>query len=171
MTILGRLYVDKREEQSRALVISPLASRRLLRTADRIERDFREHFLPQFLDESRLLNVVDFEKLATADLVAEIKRLHDRFVFDTHVAVDVVNIAAGFYLDRARKVLGRRRSIRRACSAISRKRTRLMRSPRPTRRPPRAGAGCCSRTSVTAPCSTMNWPSRATPRISTRSTA
>jgi hypothetical protein len=105
VTILGRLYVDKREEQSRALVISPLASRRLLRTAERIECDFREHFLPQFIDETRMLNVVDFEKLSTADLIAEIKRLHDRFVFDTHVAVDVVNIAAAFYLDRARKVL------------------------------------------------------------------
>jgi phosphohistidine swiveling domain-containing protein len=105
VTILGRLYVNKCEEQSRALVISPLASRRLLRSAGRIERDFREHFLPQFLDENRMLNVVDFEKLQTADLIAEIKRLHDRFVFNTHVAVDVVNIAAGFYLDRARKVL------------------------------------------------------------------
>ena len=105
VTILGRLYVDKREEQSRALVIGPLASRRLLRTADRIERDFREHFLPQFIDETRMLNVVDFEKLSTVDLIAEIKRLHGRFVFDTHVAVDVVNIAAAFYLDRARKVL------------------------------------------------------------------
>jgi rhodanese-related sulfurtransferase/membrane protein insertase Oxa1/YidC/SpoIIIJ/phosphohistidine swiveling domain-containing protein len=107
VTILGRLYVDKREEQSRALVISPLASRRLLRDADRIERDFREGFLPQFIEETRLLNVVDFEKLATAELIAEVKRLHDRFVFDTHVAVDVVNIAAGFFLDRARKVLSR----------------------------------------------------------------
>jgi len=105
VTILGRLYINKREEQSRALVISALATRRLLSTADRIERDFRERFLPQFVDETRLLNVVDFEKLSTADLVAEIKRLHDRFVFDTHVAVDVINIAAGFYLDRARKVL------------------------------------------------------------------
>ena len=105
VTILGRLYVDKREEQSRALVISPVASRRLLRTADRIEKDFRENFLPQFIDETRLLNVVDFEKLSTAELIAEIKRLHDRFVFDTHVAVDVVNIAAGFFLDRARSVL------------------------------------------------------------------
>jgi phosphohistidine swiveling domain-containing protein len=82
-----------------------MASRRLLRDAERIERDFRESFLPQFMDETRLLNVVDFEKLPTADLIAEIKRLHDRFVFDTHVAVDVVNIAAGFYLDRARKLL------------------------------------------------------------------
>ncbi len=105
VTILGRLYVNKREEQARALVISALAARRLVRAADRIERDFREQFLPQFMDETRLLKVVDFEKLSTADLVAEIKRLHDRFVFDTHVAVDVVNIAAGLYLDRARKVL------------------------------------------------------------------
>jgi rhodanese-related sulfurtransferase/membrane protein insertase Oxa1/YidC/SpoIIIJ/phosphohistidine swiveling domain-containing protein len=105
VTILGRLYVDKREEQSRALVVSRLASRRLLRDADRIEREFRERFLPRFAEETRLLGVVDFEKLATTELIAEIKRLHDRFVFDTHVAVDVVNIAAGFYLDRARRIL------------------------------------------------------------------
>ena len=82
-----------------------MATRRLLREADRIERDFREVFLPRFIEESRLMGAVDFEKLSTADLVAEVKRLHDRFVFDTHVAVDVVNIAAGFYLSRARQVL------------------------------------------------------------------
>jgi phosphohistidine swiveling domain-containing protein len=105
VTILGRLYVDKREEKARALVISPLATRRLLRTADAIEKDFREHFLPQFLDESRVMHAVDFERLPTAELVAEVKRLYERFVSDTHVAVDVVNIAAGFYLERARSVL------------------------------------------------------------------
>jgi rhodanese-related sulfurtransferase/membrane protein insertase Oxa1/YidC/SpoIIIJ/phosphohistidine swiveling domain-containing protein len=104
-TILGRLYVDKREEHSRALVVGPLAARRLLREADAIERDFREGFLPHFQGELRSLGVVDFEKLPTAELVAEIKRLHDRFVFDTHVAVDVINIAANFYLDRARQAL------------------------------------------------------------------
>ncbi|MEI8150259.1 MAG: PEP/pyruvate-binding domain-containing protein [Hyphomicrobiales bacterium] len=107
VTILGRMYVNKREEMSRALVVSPLASRRLLRTACRIESDFRECFLPRFIDETRLLNVVDFDKLSTPDLIAEVRRLHDRFVFDTHVAVDVVNIAAGFYLDRARRTLSR----------------------------------------------------------------
>ena len=82
-----------------------MAARRLLRAADRVERDFREGFLPHFTDEVRLLNVADFEKLPTAELVAEIKRLHDRFIFETHAAVDVVNIAAGFYLERARKML------------------------------------------------------------------
>ena len=105
VTILGRLYIDKREEKSRALVIGPLAARRLLRIADNIERDFREGFLPQFLGDTRLLSVVDFEKLPTAELIAEIKRLHDRFVYDTHVAVDTINIAASFYLERARQAV------------------------------------------------------------------
>ncbi len=104
-TILGRLYVDKRLERSRALAIGSFAMCRLLRDPDRIERDFRENFLPQFLGEARLQTVADFEKLATEELVAEIERLRSRFVFDTHVAVDVVNIAASIYLDRARRAL------------------------------------------------------------------
>jgi rhodanese-related sulfurtransferase/membrane protein insertase Oxa1/YidC/SpoIIIJ/phosphohistidine swiveling domain-containing protein len=104
-TILGRLYVNKREERARALVIGPMAIRRLLRSAGRIERDFREVFLPQFFDDIRIANVADFEQLPTAELVTEVRRLHDRFVYDTHVAVDVVNISAGVFLDRARKVL------------------------------------------------------------------
>ena len=104
-TILGRLYVDKREEKTRALTIGPLAVLRLLRDADRIERDFREAFLPQFLSDTRLLTVANFEELSTDELIAEIARLRDRFVFDTHVSVDVINIAASVYLDRARRGL------------------------------------------------------------------
>jgi phosphohistidine swiveling domain-containing protein len=79
--------------------------RRLLRDADRIERDFAERFLPQFLGEIRLLTIADFEKLTAEELIAEIARLRDRFVLDTHVSVDVVNIAANVYLDRARRAL------------------------------------------------------------------
>jgi hypothetical protein len=37
--------------------------------------------------------------------VSEIGRLRDRFVFDTHVSVDVINIAASIYLDHARRAL------------------------------------------------------------------
>lgn len=104
-TVQGRLYVDKREEKSRALVVGPLAMRRLMRDADRIERDFRDDFLPHFLDETRLQTVADFEKLPSEELVAAIAGLRDRFIFDTHVAVDVVNIAASLYLERARRAL------------------------------------------------------------------
>jgi phosphohistidine swiveling domain-containing protein len=103
--ILGRLYVDRREERARAIAITGLTARRLLRSGDRIEREFRDEFLPMYLDEARPQSVADFDKLETQDLLREVARIRDRFVFDTHVAVDVVNIAASFYLDRARRSL------------------------------------------------------------------
>jgi rifampicin phosphotransferase len=105
VTILGRLYVDKREERSRALAIGPVAARRLLRSADRVERGFREEFLPSFLAGIRIAEAADFDRLSAAELVEEIGRLRDRFVHDTHVEVDTVNIAANFYLDRACRAL------------------------------------------------------------------
>ena len=104
-TMLGRLYVDKREEKARALVVGPFAMRRMLRDADRLERDFRQNFLPQLLQDIRLPEVANFEELSTEELIAEIGRLRDHFVLDTHVPVDVINIAARIYLDRARRAL------------------------------------------------------------------
>jgi rhodanese-related sulfurtransferase/membrane protein insertase Oxa1/YidC/SpoIIIJ/phosphohistidine swiveling domain-containing protein len=105
VTILGRLYVDKREEKSRSFSIGPIASRKLMRGADRIEREFREEFLPHFLVDIRLAEMADFNRLSTPDLVEEIVRLRDRFAYQTHVEVDAINIAANFYLDRARREL------------------------------------------------------------------
>jgi rhodanese-related sulfurtransferase/membrane protein insertase Oxa1/YidC/SpoIIIJ/phosphohistidine swiveling domain-containing protein len=105
VTILGRLYVDKREEQVRGFSIGPIAARNLLRRAGRIEREFRDDFLPRFLAETRLVEAADFDRLAVPELVEEIGRLHERFVADTHVEVDAINIAANFYLDRARRAL------------------------------------------------------------------
>jgi rhodanese-related sulfurtransferase/phosphohistidine swiveling domain-containing protein len=87
------------------LEIGTLAAWRLLRDADRFERAFREEFLPPFLRESRLAAAIDFDKLTRTELVAEIGRRHDRFVKETHVEVDVINVAAGFYLERARQAL------------------------------------------------------------------
>jgi rhodanese-related sulfurtransferase/membrane protein insertase Oxa1/YidC/SpoIIIJ/phosphohistidine swiveling domain-containing protein/molybdenum-dependent DNA-binding transcriptional regulator ModE len=105
VTILGRLYVDKREEKSRGFSIGPIASRKLMRGADRIEREFREEFLPRFLVDIRLAETADFNRLSTPELVEEIVRLRDRFAYETHVEVDAINIAANFYLDRARREL------------------------------------------------------------------
>src|ERR1039458_10450779 len=47
----------------------------------------------------------DFNRLSTPELVEEIVRLRDRFAYETHVEVDAINIAANFYLDRARREL------------------------------------------------------------------
>jgi membrane protein insertase Oxa1/YidC/SpoIIIJ/rhodanese-related sulfurtransferase/phosphohistidine swiveling domain-containing protein len=105
VTILGRLYIDKREELARGFSIGPLAARKLMRRAGRIERAFRDDFLPRFLADIRLVEAADFDRLAIPELVEEIGRLRDHFVGDTHVEVDTINIAANFYLERARRVL------------------------------------------------------------------
>src|SRR5262249_2839658 len=105
VTILGRLYVNKREEQARGFSIGPLAARRLLRRADRIEREFRDDFLPRFLADVRLVEAAGFARLAPPQLVQETGRLYERFTGDPHIEVDAVNIAANFYLDRARRAL------------------------------------------------------------------
>ncbi len=102
LTILGRLYVNKREERARLLRAGFFAARRLARDADRIERDFRETFLPRFLGELRLAESADFEKLSTPELFDALARLRHKFVHETHVEVDIVNIATNFYIDRAR---------------------------------------------------------------------
>src|SRR4051794_15499593 len=92
LTVLGRLYVDEREKRARALSIGPLATRRLMRDAERIERGFRDEFLPQFLIDVRLAEVADFDRLPAAELIEEIVRLCKRFVHETHVEVDTINI-------------------------------------------------------------------------------
>ena len=105
LTILGRLYVNEREKRARALPIGLLAARRLLRNAERIEREFRDQFLPQFLVDLRLTEIADFDRLPSRELVEEIVRLCNRFVHETHVEIDTINIAAGFYVEHARRAL------------------------------------------------------------------
>ncbi len=103
--IQGRLYVDKREEKRRALQVGRLAARRLLRIADEIEREFRQEFLPEFLVELRVATVADFDKLSGDELLVQALRLWRHFLDDTHIEVDVINVAAQFYLSHARRQL------------------------------------------------------------------
>ena len=102
LTVVGRLFVDKRQALARAPQVGPVALRRLERSADAIEHGFREQFLPTFSENLLLLEAVDFDRLSTPDLFAAIERLRDSFVVETHAEVDIINIAASFYLDRAR---------------------------------------------------------------------
>jgi rifampicin phosphotransferase len=101
VAIRGRLYVNKREEQARSLKIGAATARRLMRQAERIERDFRQVFLPGFLAEIRVAEAADFDKLSSDELFDAIERMCDKLVHDTHVEVDVINIAAQFYFNQA----------------------------------------------------------------------
>jgi phosphohistidine swiveling domain-containing protein len=77
----------------------------LIKRADRIEREFRDTFLPDYSREIALREAVDFDRLATPDLIGALKQLHDDFVYRTHVEVDVINVAASFYFERAKRLL------------------------------------------------------------------
>jgi rifampicin phosphotransferase len=105
LTLFGRLYVDKRQERARSLQINPLQARRLRQSADAIETHFRNNFLPEFRSEVTLLEAANFDQLATDALIDATLRVRDNFVTRTHVEVDVINIAATFFLQEAKNKL------------------------------------------------------------------
>ena len=107
LTVAGRLFIDKRQEKTRAPTVSAAAVKRLEKSADMIERDFRHEFLPAFSDKLRLLEAADFSGMPTAELFTVIERLRDSFVLETHVEVDIINIAASILLERAKSELGK----------------------------------------------------------------
>lgn len=101
VSIMGRLYVDQRQAALRAPAIGALDARRLRRCGAAVEDDFNNGFLPRFLREIAVAEVADYDRLGTGRLVAEFAHRHAKFVTDTHVAVDVVNVLAQFYLQDA----------------------------------------------------------------------
>src|SRR5262249_16361937 len=105
VTIFGRLYLNKHEERVRSAYIGPMAARRLRAGHERIEREFREQFLPDYLREMTLREAIDFDRLSNGDLFDVLKRFRDDFVTSTHVEVDIINITASFYFEQARKKL------------------------------------------------------------------
>ncbi len=105
VTVFGRLYLNKQEEHARALHIGPLAVRKLLKSAGRIEQEFRDGFLANYLSEVSLLEAIDFDRMPISDLFGTLARLRRNFINSTHVEVDIINIAASIYLEHAKEQL------------------------------------------------------------------
>ena len=108
VTAFGRLYVNKAEEHKRALRIGRLGAMRLERSAETIEREFMDEFLPAFLERIRLLDVIDCSRLSVTELHQQLERLRKSYVSETCARVEVINIAAAFYLERAKAALADR---------------------------------------------------------------
>jgi phosphohistidine swiveling domain-containing protein len=107
-TAYGRLYVDKTEERKRTLKLSWVGARRLDRAASDIERDFSAQFLPKFNEQVRLLEAVDYSRLTVPEQQNQLERVRMSFVTETCAQVEIVNIAANFYLERAKAALAAR---------------------------------------------------------------
>ncbi len=105
-SIFGALYINKREEEIRfRRGTGALTTLRLTRAAESLEQEFREHFLPEYLQEVRILEAIDFKQLSTEELFGLFERMTRRAIQVNYVQANIVNIAANFYLNIAEQRL------------------------------------------------------------------
>ncbi len=105
--VFGRLYVDRRQQRARAPVVSGLLFRRLVKGADQVESNLRSGLFPELNAQWATLAAVDFTRMETSDLVAAIERMRQRFVTQTYAEVEVINILASLFVEKAREGLGK----------------------------------------------------------------
>ena len=108
-SVFGALYINRMEERRR-LSRGPgaLASFRLARAPAALEREFREEFLPRFLEEVRFREALEPSRLLLPELLSLFKEWTQRFVTETYVYAEKINLAADFYLKVAKKELEKR---------------------------------------------------------------
>ena len=108
VSVFGRLYVNRNEGARRfGRAVGAVASFRLTRSADALERAYRQGFLPRFQREVRLREAVDPTRFEFDELITAFVDARDHFVRKTYVEAEVVNLAATFYANAARVRLNR----------------------------------------------------------------
>jgi membrane protein insertase Oxa1/YidC/SpoIIIJ/rhodanese-related sulfurtransferase/phosphohistidine swiveling domain-containing protein len=109
VSAFGVLRVNQWEEKRR-LSKGPgiVASFRLTRAGEEIERRFREGFLPAFLKEARLRDALDLDRLTLAELVDLFDEMRRKFVEENYLNAELVNVAADFYFKTAVRELEKR---------------------------------------------------------------
>ena len=102
VTVFGWTYVNRHEERRR-LGKGPgaLATFRLARGAEETERAFREDFLPRFREDMIERNAIAVDRLALPTALALLESWTTRFVSETYVVAERINISADFQLKTA----------------------------------------------------------------------
>lgn len=98
VTLFGRLYSDTRRKNANAVRLSKVLAKRLTRNNTQIEDDYRFGFLPWFNKKMVLLENTNFNGFSQAQLCDFLGEQYQKFVTDTHVEVEVISIAASFYM-------------------------------------------------------------------------
>lgn len=107
--VFGALYVNKHEERRRSRRgASSLASFRLVRAADEMERAWREDFLPSALRAMRRNEALDLARFDLNELVLIFRESRADFVERIYVHAEEINIAADFYLKTALRAIEKR---------------------------------------------------------------
>lgn len=104
--VFGQLYINRNEEKKRS-ASGPglLASFQLTRDAWKLKRQFLEGFLPGYLQELKIREAIDLSRLETSDLLELFSQWKESLCTCTHVQVEIINIAAEFYMRAAERAL------------------------------------------------------------------
>jgi rhodanese-related sulfurtransferase/phosphohistidine swiveling domain-containing protein/membrane protein insertase Oxa1/YidC/SpoIIIJ len=102
VSAFGRCYVDQRSQPVRT---SSSAAFRLGARAPAIEESFVDGFLPEFERAARWRAKVDLAQMSTADLQEFCRETRERFVRETYVEAEVLNLAAHAHVSSAQRRL------------------------------------------------------------------
>jgi rifampicin phosphotransferase len=101
VTVFGRLYSDIARKTANSVVLSKRLSGKLKRNSSKIEQDFLHGFMPHFNRQMVILEATDFSELSAPDLSSLLRDQFASFIAETHTEVEIINIAASFYLSVA----------------------------------------------------------------------
>lgn len=107
-TLFGWTYVNK-EEEARRVGSGPgaLAVFRLSRDADAMANAYLEDFLPRFRSEMIERNAINFDALSLDTALSLLDSWVERFVTETYVEAERINIAASLHMATAREKLAK----------------------------------------------------------------
>lgn len=103
--VFGRLYIDRRQEHARAPVVSTFLLRKLTKQAEALEASIRDDLFSEIEQHATIMDVADFRKMGTPELLATLKRQHARFVGGIYAEVESVNILASLFVGQASAML------------------------------------------------------------------
>ncbi len=107
-SVFGALYVNRLEEKRRTRRgPGAVACFKLARGALALEQELRA-IVPELQREARLRDAVDPSRLTTHELLSLSKEWTERFLTETYVGAERINLAADFYLKAAKREIEKR---------------------------------------------------------------
>ena len=106
ITAFGQLYINRPEEKRRsARGPGLMASFRLSRDAWKLKHHYLEVFLPAYLRQLKIREAIDLSLLETSELLELFSEWKEDLRTRTHVQVEIINIAADFYMRSAERAI------------------------------------------------------------------
>lgn len=100
-TVFGRLYSNVARKSKTTVSIPRQIRKRFNNEPKQISDNYQNDFLPRLDRRMAQLSAIDFSAIEIGLLPGIVSELFDEFISDIHVEVEVVNIAAGFYMQCA----------------------------------------------------------------------